>query len=205
MQKEVNNRIMYRIIKNKYLSDEWEVGNNFTIDEKYNSFGYYSINHIYKQEYNNKEIDDLCEDAYNGAFNKEELLKIKDIIKMFYINYTCDHKEYLLENIRKDEFPNLISRMHCLFLTDKESLPYWKNVFRNMNTSLFKIEVSGLMFLSHSCLLPQRRATFFEQENQARCYWQNKLKENPYHITNDREYLFQGKVKVLKKYENDKK
>ena len=200
MQKEVNNRIFYRFVNNRYIDDMWEVGNDFIVDDNFESFAESFFTEKPTLKYKDKYLFNLCDDAIKGKINKDDLIAIKQLIKAYLNNQPLNLREYILETIRREEFPNLISRAHCLFLFDKPSLKYWNDTLNNEKKTLFKLEVSGTAFCGHACLLPQTSKKIYTQEYQARCYWQNKLQDNPYHITNDREYLFQGKVKVLKKY-----
>ena len=199
MQKVVIGRKLYHFVNKDSSNDMWEVGNDFIIDNKYNSYS----NHFFRDginlNYKNEPLYNACDRILEKTLSDEELKEVINIIKEYVYNTPVTLREYILEKIRKEEYPQLISREHCLFLTDKESLKFWKERFSEIKKALFLVEVSGILLCSHDCLLPGRCNSIKFQEYQARCYWENKLKENPYHVTNDREYLFQGKVKVLKK------
>ena len=200
MQKEVNNKIMYHLHDNNFYKNNWDVGDDFTVDENHKSFAYYFF--LDKQFDKIKRLDLFykIDDLIDGNINNKELDIIGSELKFYIWNQPIALCEYVLENIRKQEFPNLISRAHCLYLTDKKSLKFWMKRLNNVDRTLYEFEVSGKYFIGHNRLLPDRNTNIFNQENQARCYWSGDVKAYPYEYSNnDREYLFQGHVKVLKK------
>ena len=199
MLREANNKVFYHIQKNRKKDDRWEVGNDFVIDDDYKSFSNYYLEYIPDIKYKDLGLDDACRKALDGEYNKEELSELGNMIIRYTFVQPTLLREYVLENIRRLEFPNLISRANCLYLTNKKSLEYWKDIFSDIETTTFQVEVNGIYFCSHACLLPEKNRNILTQEWQARQYWKNNLKANKNAIKNDMEYLFKGKVKVLKK------
>ena len=138
------------------------------------------------------------DEAVNGNLSKEDIKILAEHAKMYLNNAPIIMREYVLESIRKLEYPDLISRTNCLYLTDEASIPYWQERLSGERT-LFEVAVSGNVFMSYAHLLPSMYSNVRNQEYQARCYWENKLEAHPSDFRDDKEYLFQGRVKVLRK------
>ena len=201
MQEFVKNKKLYHLVDSKYRDSRWKEDNEFIIDNSYESFAayYFSTKPIlrFDSEYS---LNEKITQARNEEISKEDLTKLANLVQ-HYLRYSpVLLREYILESVRLREFPQYISRAHCLYLTDRDSLKFWKNELSDYD--LYKVEVTGNLFSSYECLLPQRTQSLLTQEYQARCYWKDSLDDYlkfMEHDINDREYLFQGNVKVLKK------
>lgn len=201
MQEFVKNKKMYHFIDKERIDNNWNVKSEFVIDNTYDSYShyYFEAKPCINFDENNSLYEKITQ-ARNNNIKKDELTKLANLTQSYLRYSPIILREYILESIRLREFPELISRSHCLFLTDKESLNFWKEELKNYE--LYKVEVTGLLFSSYECLLPQNDQSILTQEYQARCYWQEKIDDYLKfcdHFKNDREYLFQGNVKVLKK------
>ena len=201
MQEFVKNKKLYHLVDTNIEPNKWKENHEFIVDNSYDSFAnYYFLskpNLRYDSEYS---LNEKITQARNESISQEELTKLANLVQ-HYLRYSpILLREYILESIRLREFPQYISRAHCLYLTDRDSLKFWKGELEKYD--IYKVEVTGNLFSSYECLLPQRNQSILTQEYQARCYWQEKLDDYlkfMEHNINDREYLFQGNVKVLKK------
>jgi len=108
------------------------------------------------------------------------------------INYDLNEREKVLENIRKKEHNNLISRLHCLYLCDINSVRYWERELERKY--IYLLELNGVCFSSYDRFIPKHYQDLKTMENNAHKYWDNDIVDDY-----DKEYLFQGNVKVLKK------
>ena len=107
------------------------------------------------------------------------------------------NRELMLEKYRKENNPKLPSRLHSIWLADKESLNFWKEQLNGgRNLTLYRVSVTGNLFKSSDSFIPDDELTAKEMYQVSSKYW------NPVFSEDDlckAEYLFQGKVKVLEK------
>ena len=100
-----------------------------------------------------------------------------------------------LETIRKELYPYEISRFHCLWLCDKQSLPYW---IGQLPGKVYRVSATGIIFESSDNYLSGEDEREYEDiKNGCYKYW-----EAPFDTELDtlkKEYLFQGKIKVLER------
>lgn len=132
--------------------------------------------------------------------NLEQVKQILNIVRQFMYNGDFFRMEMALENCRKDHFEELPSRLHSMYLCDKDGLEYWKDVITlsnpNKDISVYKVLVNGTVFKTNEDLLPYTIQTYSEAYNTSFSYWKPKFK-NTKPETN--EYLCQGNIKVLEK------
>ena len=201
MQEFVKNKKLYHLVDSKYKDSVWKENNEFIVDNSYDSFAqYYFINKPILRFDSEYSLSEKITQARNEEVSKEDLTKLANLVQHYLRFSPILLREYILESVRLREFPQYVSRAHCLYLTDKDSLTFWKSELSDYE--LYKVEVTGNLFSSYECLLPQRNQSILTQEYQAKCYWQANLDDYlkfMEHSLQDKEYLFQGNVKVLKK------
>ena len=201
MQQElITDQVFYHF--QNYKNDLWQEGNEFIVDNRFKSFGTFTFEHTPVYKINDKKITDLMDDANEGKLNREELLELKEKTKACILDTKLNQRELILDVIREMFYKDLISRGNCLFLTDQDSLEFWKRQFVNTNPDLYQVLVTGKIFQSYNCLLPDKYASIENQVKQAHAYWKRNIDlYTKFHEHNysDKEYLFQGHVKVLKK------
>lgn len=142
-------------------------------------------------------------DSFSQLNQRELLEMVRD-----YINLTSEYnREMIVENIRKQQFPERPSREKCMFLTDEANLEYWYNklsketsrfeFLSNDPIKVFEVEVDeeGKLFESSIDLLPGIYDMNLNIKNNANRYWT----PTEYHLNNSfpNEYLFEGKAKIL--------
>lgn len=104
-------------------------------------------------------------------------------------------REMALEVIRKEKHPELISRFHCIWLSDKNTLPYW---IGQLPGKVYRVSATGIIFESSDNFLCGDEDREYEDIKKD-CY---KYWEAPFETEMDyikKEYLFQGKIKVLER------
>ncbi len=111
------------------------------------------------------------------------------------------NREIVLERYRLEHCPELPSRLHSLWFCDSEGLDFWKTQLgENCKLQLFRVSLDGELFCSSDYWLPNRNLCVEQMYQEACLYW-----NPPYTEASDREYLFQGKVKVLEQLRIDDK
>lgn len=205
---------LYHIhVKEKNNKDyKWDVGRIITVDDNFDS-----IMNKRQQSFNQciQIVDEnSCEqvqfyqylaELYNCIKDRtiikgEELEELKDVIKNGYnLSYNANFfkRESGLEDCRKNNFSNLPSRLHSVYLCDDDGLEYWiDNISfnRSKEINIFKVLADGNIFKTNEQLLPTEESTYGQTYQAAFKYWNPKFKDFP-NYTN--EYLVQGKIKVL--------
>jgi hypothetical protein len=178
-------------ITENYISDYWCNGLNFNGKVKVTSgtsegmFPFYKVINSYLKE----EQD------------KETYIKMLNEASRLLVNYSTLQRELILEEVRKKFYPELPSRKNIIYLCDFNQIEHWKNKLTKSggNIDLFKVEVTGNLFKSSDILLPDDSESVNTMFEQAKKYWEADLSNIS---DNQSEYLFQGKVKILKKIEN---
>lgn len=199
MQELVVNKKLYHF--DSFDNEEmWHEGNEFKIDKNYTSFAgfFFKDEPIYYDKEKKIKLFDAIDYAKRGLLTKEEYIDLSNKLKVYLYNEPISYIEYILESIRRLEYPTYVSRAHCLYLTDYAGIDFWKEHLRAKN--LYEVLVSGKLFQSYNVLLPDYRNSIENRGYQARCYWRGDLGVLPFeHKIDDKEYLFQGRVKVLRK------
>ena len=111
-------------------------------------------------------------------------------------------RELALENFRKDNKPELPSRLHCLYATNEFGINYWKNNITDGDLEVFRIDTLNEPFVTSEMFIPDEDSNYEQMYNGAFRYWNPKLKNAS---ENTFEYLIQGRVKILEKVDEIKR
>ena len=199
---EVRDKIMYHYHRLGIYDDIWQVGNEITVDDNFNSYcgsivdkfstGVKCVNGIFSLD---RVIDEYIDDIGLGNVDLntiEDLLKCSSLIIK---NINIYNRELMLEKYRKENNPKLPSRLHSIWLADKESISFWKGQFSG-KLKLYRVSITGELFKSSDDFIPDDELTAKEMYETSSNYWNPTFKEEDLCKA---EYLFQGKVKVLEK------
>lgn len=184
---ELKNATMYHFWDRRIISSNWSKGATFTIDKDYKTYECKDITPI-----------DLNLPTVEKIIEYQKMLKNNDLL--LTNNDKLVIREKMLELYRAKYLPNEISRMHCMYFCDENSLMYWRRMFPSY-FDLYEVKLNGVAFKSSAKLLPHisncNKHTFKEMEELCRAYWNpNLMDEN---LCCFAEYLFQGEVYVKKK------
>ena len=199
---EVKDKIMYHYHRLGIYDDIWQVGNEIIVDDNFNSYCGSIIdkfttavkceNGIFSLE---KIIDKYLNDI---SIENVDLKTITNLLKASSAIITkadMYNRELMLEKYRKENNPKLPSRLHSIWLADKESLNFWKEQLNGgRNLTLYRVSVTGNLFKSSNNFIPDDKLTAKEMYEASSAYWNPIFKEKDLCKA---EYLFQGKVKVL--------
>ena len=201
---EVKNKVMYHYHKLGLYDDIWQEGNEIIVDNNFNSY-YGSIIDKFSTgiRFSNgivsldRVIDEYIEEI---GIENVDIKTITNLLKdssLIIKNINIYNRELMLEKYRKENNPNLPSRLHSIWLADKESLNFWKEQLeKRKKIVLYRVSVTGNLFKSSDSFIPNDELTAKEMYEESSKYW------NPVFSEEDlckAEYLFQGKVKVLEK------
>ena len=158
------------------------------------------------KEINGKTINYMTRfDEYLGKvmesdnISPEELKKILLFARSYTLNSSINTREMILEEVRRESYPTLPSRYSCIWLTDDDSFFHWLQELKSGKKEICTVEVNGNLFLSADSLLPSISIPNDEMYKQAHKYWN----PDPEYLktATDREYLFEGELKIIKKFE----
>lgn len=201
---EVKEKSMYHYHRLGLYDDIWQVGNEIIVDENFNSYcgsivdkfttGVKCKNGLVSLE---KIIDAYLDDIGIGNVDLETITNLLKDSRAIITNANMYSRELMLEQYREESNPNLPSRLHSIWLADKESLNFWEGQLNGRRKlKLYRVSVTGNLFKSSDSFIPDDELTAKEMYEAASNYW------NPIFNEEDlckAEYLFQGKVKVLEK------
>lgn len=196
--------------KNEYLKSKKEDvlkyynKEEFDVDRYYQAYGSYIFNqygdfgmHAYKRalEYVQKSDYNLDCIYQIDLLTDEDREILKGVILPEYIDEYLDilNRENIFEAVRQLSYQNLNSRFNSLFVTDKKSLDYWKNILNDHD--LFELELSGSYYKANADKIPPMGIMPIIIKEAAEQYWSGFNNE----YDDSAEYLFNGHVKVLRK------
>lgn len=199
--------IFYHIHKvaNDFSDKQWHEGAIIDIGKQYNIF--YKLCTEFEAKYPNYEGKNNVpwRNVYRYLLDKKPLdlnkifesLKFADLI----INeYQMLLRENAYEEIRKTFFNDLPSRTTCIWLCKEKQLKFWLEQFKGSNHKVFKIKIFGKAFKSNNSLLVAPSNSYNNMKEMAKKYWSyTEKKENE-----QDEYLYVGKIEVIKEISTDK-
>lgn len=140
-----------------------------------------------------KDINMLTLNKDLKDFNNQEEKTLKS-----YIYESCLMiRELVLENVRMKEFPNLPSRLECLYCAETlEEAKKWVPILLRMNKAfkplqIVKLKAKGILFKGDGSLMLRNTNSIDSKIEMARKYWGQKT------ISKDKELLFIGNVEVI--------
>ena len=211
----------YYHLHTKGIKDNfWKEKREFIIDEKfrnrlcerYNNFSLETPENDVRQIYSmidpelanaifgmfgfDIDLDYLIHYCLENGINNRSMKMLLEISKKRLYDARIFKREMALENYRKDNYPNLPSRLHSLFVTTEQGISYWKDRLIDNDLEIFKLDVVDTPFITNEQYLPYENLNYGDSYQAASGYWHPSLKDD-YEFT--REYLVQGKVKILEK------
>ena len=196
---KVVNKTMYHFCKENKHSNLWEIGN--TIDNTSSLFICELQENLNELSYNDVldhdilPIDEIIDFYIGKKLSNDVIIKLLKLSSSYIHNLLINQREQALEEVRRTYYPDKISRKNTIWVCDKLQLDYWQNELEN-DRKLFKVSVTGTMFVSSSEFLPTLGLSYNDSMEKAHEYWNpdfDKCSENTL------EYLTKGKIKILKR------
>lgn len=198
---KVANKTMYHIHNSNEYDDLWQVNNELMVDNNFLSKCGRAIPEFNTIIYgNNGEVGSLSWALKyyleQGIENQDPKLIQKLLEEAFMIisNVNRTKCEAALEICRRQQFPMLPSRLHSIWVTDKDGLDFWLQQLSGRE--IFELDLTGELFKSSDIFIPDDNLTLEEAVRQSENYWDPVFTPE---AEERKEYLFQGKVLVKKK------
>lgn len=193
---------MYHIHTMGIYDDDWVVGN--VIDNRKHDTNNF-FDGLFEQvpaEKMNDELTafDVIVDSYLNRIEQGRVVPFNILKSLLYYSEIHLHdlnlsrREYILEEVRRQFYPERISRVNCIWLCNKAGLKGWnERLGCSKDKKIFKVMIDGELFPSTESKLPRPEASTEEQMVQAHQYW------NPGKLNGKRdvEYLFEGTLTIL--------
>ena len=147
----------------------------------------------------NKNSEPLHKLGYDNA--KKGIFKNKDLIldmSKALSNYDFIMREFAMEEVRRQQFPNLPSRFRCMFLSENEdtclhNLEGFVNRGAGKKLQAIKVKVNGEAHFVKSFGISRLGLSFNEYKKEAVKYWNQDQNSND----STKEILFVGDVEII--------
>jgi len=199
---QVYDKIMYHFHRNDKYKNIWYEGNYINVNNQFNTY-FTSLLKNFDLSVDTTDGDRVSFDRIikfyleEKEIDKETVKRILEEARGLIKNSVLFKRELALEEYRKEKCPYQISRKHCIWVCEEKQLSFWEDQLKNNELSLYMLSLTGRIFKTSDYFLPDNNLTYYENYLSAKDYWFPKFetKEQEEKV----EYLFQGKVKILKK------
>lgn len=188
---KVKDLILYQISTDR----NYKVGDKLTFGKVYNGQG----NRILNTKFNDGK-NAMYKLGFNYADSKNIFKKKDLVINLCKTMQESDFvlRELAVEEVRKAKYPNLPSRLRCMFLSDTKQV-----VLDNLKTFHLKgvgkhfqavaVKLTGELFYAKSVALPRNGLSYGEYMEIADKYWSQDQDS----AESIKEILFEGKAEIV--------
>lgn len=188
---KVKDLILYQISTDR----NYKVGDKLTFGKEYNGQG----NRILNTKFNDGK-NAMYKLGFNYADSKNIFKKKDLVIDLCKTMQESDFvlRELAVEEVRKTKYPNLPSRLRCMFLSDTKQV-----VLDNLKTFHLKgvgkhfqavaVKLTGELFYAKSVALPRNGLSYGEYMEIADKYWSQDQDSSE----SVKEILFEGKAEIV--------
>lgn len=198
---QVENKTMYHIHTPNEYDEIWQEGHELIIDDNFYSncglsIPYFNTDVISSngnlisivnplRKYLDEGIEQLTTEAINTI--------LEDVYRILY-NANRTKCEAALEICRREKFKMCPSRLHSIWVTDKDNLDYWLNILKGKD--IFEVDLTGTLFKTSDIYIPDDYLSLAQSIKVAESYWNPTFTEE---AEQKKEYLFQGKALIKRK------
>ncbi len=101
-------------------------------------------------------------------------------------------REVILENHRKEYYPNLPSRANCIWVCENTSIDFWIKSLQIKDFEIFKLRLTGASHRASEKNLISDVLNFCQYSKMAQEYWSPNQDSGL-----DSEIIFDGQIEVL--------
>lgn len=198
---QVENKTMFHIHTPNEYDEIWQEGNELIIDDNFYSECGLSIPYfntdVVSSDGSLISIVGPLRKYLDEGIEKLTMEEIKTILKDVYrilYNNNRTKCEAALEICRREKFKLCPSRLHSIWVTDKDNLDYWLNILRGKE--IFELNLTGTLFKTSDIYIPDNNLTLAQSIEVAESYWDPTFTEE---AEKKKEYLFQGNALIKRK------
>lgn len=191
---------LFHIHKLNNEDKNWQVGNVLEIGLNINYFTKFAYEFESKIRINDALYP--CLNFFEYLENTDDLNTKNRLLSMsqsIISEYQILVRELGMETVRKEKFPQFPSRNRCIWLCREDQIEYWTKMFEG-DFEIFQVQIFNPVFKSRNSLIPLPSDSYNDILKKAEYYWQYNAKDE----NEDDEYLYVGKLKIIKKYDYDK-
>ena len=129
---EVSDKIMYHYHRLGIYDDIWQAGKRITVDDNFNSYCGSIVDKFstsVKCKNGMFSLERIIDSYLDIGIENIDLETITNLLKTssgIITNANMYSRELMLEQYRKENNPDLPSRLHSIWLADKKSLNFWE-------------------------------------------------------------------------------
>ena len=182
----IKNGYVYHIVTNRLMT----VGQELTFGNTHNSIYNNVMNLEFLNEKGEDSLDIILQTKMENLSNEQKRIIFKHIYETAMIM-----REYVLENVRKEFYPDYPSRFSCLYcVRNLDEADAWLEVFNRTGKKalqIVKMKVSGKIFYGDGNKILRDAKNLNYKINLAKEYWKESLQSSlP-------ECLFEGQAEVV--------
>ena len=188
---KVKDLVLYQVATNR----NYKVGDKCVFGEADNGQAYNIYNTVYQDENHQPWHVAGFNSLKKGIFKNKKLLID---LSLALDKYDFAFREIALEEVRREQFPHLPSRMKCMFLTDDkkeclENLPKFASKAYGSHYQAVAVKVSGFVFYARDFGVGRLGLSINQYKEQAVKYWSQD--QNSTNKT--KEILFIGEAEIV--------
>lgn len=198
---QVENKTMFHIHTPNEYDEIWQEGNELIIDDNFYSecglsIPYFNTDVVSSDGSLISIVGPLRKYLDEGIekLTMEEIKTIfEDVYRILY-NNNRTKCEAALEICRREKFKLCPSRLHSLWVTDKDNLDYWLNILNGKE--IYELNLTGTLFKTSDIYIPDDNLSLVQAIKAAESYWNPNFTEE---AEEKKEYLFQGTALIKRK------
>ncbi len=198
---EIKNKTMYHIHRPNQYDELWQAGNELIIDDTFVSecgmaIPYFNTNVICDDD-SVRSLEGFLKGYLEQGVENLDLETIQLLLKDSYrIIHNANRAkcEAALEICRRQKFKLCPSRLHSIWVTDKDNIDFWSDILTGKE--IFELDLTGRLFKTSDIYIPDNHLSLAQAIKEAENYWNPVFTEE---AEAKKEYLFQGQVLIKKK------
>lgn len=198
---EVKNKTMYHIHTPNEYDKLWQEGNILYVDDNFLSesgllMQYFNTN-VMCSDGSLASLQGYLKDCLDQGIENVDSKMIEALLKDAYrIIYNTNRMkcEGALELIRQKKFKLYPSRLHSIWVTDKDNLDFWLDTLNG--SEVFELCLTGNLFKTSDIYILNNNLCMYQAMEIAEDYWNPTFTKE---AEEKKEYLFQGKALIKRK------
>lgn len=180
----------------------WQVGAKLVIGNVKNEFSnfYDNVHFLIQKDLKTMHciqyLEQVLEEQKNTSFVFIPLNDFKVNLDAFKESRAFI-RESIFENVRQLMFPELPSRLRCVWLCEEKELELWRTKFPGKQLEIFEVEANGKIHFADAGWLFSDTISNSQNREFAIKYWNGeKALENEF---KEKEILFEGEIKIIRR------